>query len=116
MHEMSIVESLRDAVRRHLPPGYRLVRAMVDVGSLEHLDPVLMQTAWAALATDPPLAGAELVLERVDVRARCGGCGTEYEPEDPAWLACPACGVARPEILRGGGVVLESLEAEREAP
>jgi len=113
MHEMSIVESLADAVRRHLPKGARLVRAMVDVGALEHLDFMVMESAWSGLTTEPPLAGAELVLRRVDIRARCGGCGKEYVPPDPAWMVCPDCGIARPEIVRGAGVTLMSLEAER---
>lgn len=109
---MSIVQSLTEIVRRHLPPGTRLVRAMVDVGSLEHLDPPLMQAAWAAMADEPPLRGGELVIRPVEVRAECGGCGEAYAPVDPAWMACPACGAARPRIVEGGGVLLRSLEAD----
>ena len=115
MHEMSVIHALDRIVRGHLPAGTRLLRAEVDVGSLEHLDDALMQAAWTALATEPPLAGAELVLRRVEVRARCGACGGVYVPADPVWMACPGCEAVRPQILDGGGVVLRSLEAETDA-
>lgn len=115
MHEVSMVTALSRTIQAHLPPRARLLSARAAVGGLEHLDPELMQTAWTAVATDPPLAGAHLHLEREEVRVRCRACRATYAPPDPSWMVCPTCGRARPEILSGTGVLLLSLEVERAA-
>jgi len=113
MHEMSVVSALCDRVLEHLPPDTRLVEATVKVGSLEHLDEAVVQLAWEVYTDDrPPLAGGTLTIEWVAVRVRCGECGAAYEPEHQAFLVCPACERARPEILEGWGITLHTLEAE----
>ena len=112
MHEMSIVQALTDGIRQHLPTGATLVRAVVEVGSLEHLDESVMQSAWHATTTEPPLRGATLEVERIGVRIRCRSCAHEYAPEVQAYLACPRCGEARPDVLAGWGVTLRTLEAD----
>ena len=116
MHEVSIVQSLADGIRQHLPPDATLVRAIVEVGSLEHLDEGVMQSAWAATATEPPLVGAVLEIESVPVHVRCRACTREYSPEHQAYLACPKCGEARPDVLSGWGVTLRTLEADVPKP
>ncbi len=112
MHEISIVQSLANGILEHLPAGADLIRAVVEVGSLEHVDDEVMQTAWTAVTMAPPLENASLVIERIPVRVCCRSCSTEYSPEIQAYLACPSCGEARPEVLAGWGVVLRSLEAD----
>ncbi|MBT8335376.1 MAG: hydrogenase maturation nickel metallochaperone HypA [Gemmatimonadetes bacterium] len=112
MHEFSIVSSLADSVRVHLPGGMRLTSARASVGALEHLDFSLMQTAWQAVTDGSDLAGAELHLEREPVRVRCRSCRHAYVPPHPSWMVCPACGSARPEVLAGVGVTLLTCELE----
>ena len=112
MHEMSIVQSLADGIRQHLPPGASLVRAVVEVGSLEHLDEDVMRSAWDAVSMAPPLEGAALAGRHVPVSARCRHCDHGYAPEVQAYLACPRCGEARPDVLAGWGVTLRTLEAD----
>jgi len=109
---MSIVQALTDGIRQHLPPGASLVRAVVEVGSLEHLDESVMRSAWDAVTMAPPLERADLEIHRVEVRVRCRTCAREYVPEVQAYLACPSCGQARPDVLAGWGVTLRTLEAD----
>jgi hydrogenase nickel incorporation protein HypA/HybF len=113
MHEMSIVQSLRDSVAEHLPDDAVLDSVVVQVGSLEHLDEAVMQVAWEASGGPGPCGGAELEIEFVEVKVRCRSCHTEYAPENAAYLVCPNCGTARPEILEGWGVTLKTIEARR---
>jgi len=112
VHEMSIVQALTLEIGEHLPPEASLIRVVVEVGSLEHLDETVMQTAWDAVIMDKPLEGAKLDVERIAVRVRCRSCATEYAPEVQSYLACPDCGEARPEVLAGWGVTLRTLEAD----
>jgi len=112
MHEMAVVRSIADTILDHLPPDASLQEAVVEVGALEHLDPAVVESAWRALAADgahPPLSRARLTLRSVPVRVRCEACGLEHAPEEAACLLCPDCGLARPRVLSGWGVVLARL-------
>lgn len=112
MHEGSIAQALVEQVRRWLPTDAVLRRAYLQVGRLEHVEASPLHLHWTALTTDTDLAGAELVIERVPLIVRCGSCAHEHEPDEPACLICPSCGAARPEIVRGAGLVLRRLEAD----
>lgn len=112
MHELSIVQALTDGIRRHMPPGAVLVRAVVEVGMLEHLDPDAVQTAWTAFTDAPALAGAKLEIRWTSVRIRCRSCGYEHAPDRTEYLVCPECGQARPDVLEGWGVTLRTIEAD----
>lgn len=113
MHEAAITDALVEQVRRAMPEGGRLLSLRVELGELEHLDPVVMNTLWQAATADSPLHGAALEIERLALRVRCGSCALEFAPEDHAILICPGCGATRPEILTGVGIVLRSLEVEQ---
>lgn len=112
MHEFSIIQALADGIHVHLPGNAHLRKAVVEVGSLEHLDEELMQAAWEAATHNPCLSDAVLDIRRVAVRVRCRGCLHEYVPAELAYLACPHCGEARPDVLEGWGVTLRTLEAD----
>jgi hydrogenase nickel incorporation protein HypA/HybF len=112
MHETAIIQSLLEQVGSFVPEGAVLKEVRIDVGRLEHLDETVMQATWAALTEGTELAETNLHIDRIPVRLRCRACGGEYEPQDLIGLACPACDVARPEVLAGGGVLLRSLEVD----
>jgi Zn finger protein HypA/HybF involved in hydrogenase expression len=101
MHETAIIQNLLDVLRE----------VRIDVGRLEHLDETVLQAAWTALTEGTNVAGVKPHIDRTPVRLRCQACGGEYEPHDLAGLACPACRVARPEILAGDDVLLVEVSA-----
>ena len=115
MHETAIVMALLEQVRAFLPEACVLEKVFVEVGALEHLEPEVLATVWSAFTCDTRCEGSTLVVERVPLSVRCRRCGREYDPEDIAILLCPWCGAVAPEVLRGAGVVLRSLEVEEEA-
>ena len=112
MHEAAITQALIDQVRQAIPEGATLATCRIDVGELEHLDTLVMDTMWRAMTADTPLDGADLVIQHVPVRVRCGGCGAEFHPEDHAILICPRCHAVSPELLAGTGVLLRSLDVD----
>ena len=113
MHEGAIAEALLEQVRNFLPPDAVLSEVHIDVGRLEHLEPAVLETFWAALTTGEAEEGSLLSINCIPLKVRCRGCETQYEPEDPAIMMCPQCGSARPEVLQGSGVVLRSMEVEQ---
>ncbi len=112
MHEAAITQALVEQIGGLLPEGAVLVECLVEVGELEHIDAGVMRTMWEAMILETPMVGAALRIESVALAVRCGGCGDEFVPEDRSILICPSCGVVRPEVLAGVGVVLRSLEIE----
>jgi len=112
VHEAAITDALLAQVCAVAPEGARVVAVRIEVGELEHLDSLVMETVWAAMTLGTRVEGARLDSERVLLRVRCGACGEEYQPEDPAILLCLECGAVRPEILAGSGVLLRSVEVE----
>jgi hydrogenase nickel incorporation protein HypA/HybF len=112
LHEAAITAALVEQVRSFVPAGATLDAVRVEVGELEHLDSEVMRTLWQAMIEDTDLAGAELEIDRVALSVRCGACGEVWNPEDPAILLCPKCGVVRPEVLEGSGILLRSLSVE----
>jgi hydrogenase nickel incorporation protein HypA/HybF len=109
---MSLVCALVEQVRAFVPAGATLLSVRIEVGALEHLDDEVLLSLFGLLTEGTPLAGAGLAVTRVPLRVRCAACGTEHAPPDPAALFCPACGVARPEVLAGSGVTLSSIEVD----
>ncbi len=93
MHELSLVESIITIVEeereRHGIP--RLKRVYVKNGALAGAVTEALTFAWEALTPGTDLAGVELVVEDVPLVVRCGGCGTEFSPEDRRFMPCPNC-------------------------
>jgi hydrogenase nickel incorporation protein HypA/HybF len=115
MHEMSIATALKEQVQTFLPPRAALREVRIEVGSLEHLDDVVMQMAWESLVElEDATRGSALVIDRIPIRIRCRDCSCEYQPEDHFAMACPDCGAARPEVLQGSGIVLRGVTYDEE--
>jgi hydrogenase nickel incorporation protein HypA/HybF len=56
-------------------------------------------------------AGAELVIDRVALRAACVACGTEFAPRDLR-SACPSCGQRGLRVTAGRELRLKAIEGE----
>ncbi len=113
MHELSIAESIVDAVRRQPPvrEGRRVARIGVRVGDTSGVNAEALAFCFEVALRGTELDGAVLDLERVPVRFRCDGCGREFEPVDfdPR---CPSCGADRGRLVGGDELSLTHLELE----
>jgi len=112
MHEASITEALVEQVRGIVPAGAEIREVRIEVGELEHLDGDVLQAMWTAMTDETSFRGATLQIKRIPLRVRCRTCNREYAPEDTSILICPGCGVVRPEVLSGAGIMLRSIEID----
>lgn len=114
MHERSLVWSLlgqvEDLMREH--GAGRVVAIRVGVGQLAGVDPDLFQSAYEDLVEQTPVRGAELRVTAIAVEFQCSDCGTRSELFGFRFL-CPLCGSGRVVVLRGEGVILESVTLEQ---
>lgn len=107
MHELSITQSLIDAVVDQI--GERKVIAVnVRVGPLSGVLPDAMRFCFDVASAGTALDGARLMIEEPRGLARCRNCHDEFALADLI-LLCP-CGSADVEVLSGRELMLMSVE------
>jgi len=113
VHEVSIAQSLVDAVLREMEDRKtgRVVAVRTAVGGLTHVEPENLKFWYEELIKDTPLAGSELVVVKQPVAVRCRQCGREFEVVANSFV-CPECGIADVRLTGGDELVLESIEVE----
>lgn len=93
MHELSIavavVEQVEEAVREQ---GRAVVSLTLRIGELAGVVPEALEFSFELAAEGTALAGARLLIETVDARGRCEGCGREAATGMPPVLWCAGCG------------------------
>jgi hydrogenase nickel incorporation protein HypA/HybF len=114
MHEMSIVESLLDAVReeQRAYPDSLVKTVRVRVGSLRQVVPEIMEFCYTAATRDTALADSRLEIEGIAARAQCGDCGAEFAV-DEQWFECPQCRQVGARLVSGQELDLVGIELER---
>ena len=106
MHELSIaasvVESAEDVARRL--GADKVAGVTLRIGELAGVVPDALRFSFGLVAEGTALDGAELVIEEVPARARCGadgGCGAAFAVGSPPALWCPRCERPAVELLTG---------------
>ncbi len=120
MHELSIalavVDQVGNAVREQGAGGARVRSLTLRVGELSGVVPEALDFSFGVAAEGTVLADARLLIETVEGRARCEGCGRDTATGMPPDLWCGPCGQAM--SLTGGReleiarVVLEDVHPD----
>jgi hydrogenase nickel incorporation protein HypA/HybF len=107
MHELSLTESLIDAVLDRT--GDRQVTLVnLRIGTLSGVLPDAMRFCFEVASAGTTLAGAQLIIDEPRGRARCRDCQRDF-PLDDLILLCP-CGSADVEVLGGRELTVTSVE------
>jgi hydrogenase nickel incorporation protein HypA/HybF len=111
MHELDLMRQATEmASSQALRQGSHRIHAIVlRVGDLSGVVPEALAFAFEVTAQGTLAEGATLRIERVPIWCRCRSCQFDFEPAD-AVFACPLCGRASAEVLRGRELELVSLE------
>jgi hydrogenase nickel incorporation protein HypA/HybF len=112
VHEYSIAARVAQIVRSvGSEHNRRVLSATVAVGPLSMVVPELLEEAWTAVTADSELAGSELHIEQVPVRALCEQCGHETESYTP-FVECGSCGSLRLKLQSGHELAVLHAELE----
>ncbi len=112
MHEMGVAQQMVDIALDAIPVEIENPRVEVlnlRIGKLAAVVEHSLRFCMEIIAKDTPLEGARLVIDQVDVKARCKSCGHEWVVEGPAFR-CPACTDGTVELLSGRELEISSLE------
>ncbi len=114
MHELSIVESVVDAVTETAAkyPGARVKSVKLRVGVLAAVVKESLEFCWELATVGTPLASAALIVISVPIRLHCAACGQEAEVEGVQSLRCPNCGELTADLRQGRELEIESIEIE----
>ena len=112
MHELSIAEAVVDIVSRHAA-GRQVYKVELKVGHLRQVVPQSLEFAFELLTDGTELEDAELTIEQVAARGRCGACGAETTVSSFP-LQCGSCGSLDVAVLAGDELLVDALELEEE--
>jgi len=104
----SAIGSVLAQARDH---GARQVhRIVLRVGALSGVEPDALRFAFDVAAQNTPAAGADLDIDTVPARARCGDCSLEFEVESGFIFSCPRCRQYCGNLLQGRELELTRIE------
>ena len=114
MHELSLAHSVMDIVdaemRKH--PGSGLTGLTLSVGERAGVELDTFTTAIRAVVKASAWPEAVPVINVVEARAQCLGCGAVVHPEGPV-AECPECGSGACGVTAGMEFRVESLTITR---
>ena len=118
VHEMGIALEVIDIAEASIPqelPDARVTKVFLTVGRLAAVVPDSLRFCFDVASERTRLAGAQLVIEEVAVRARCKACGHRWSIDTPAFR-CPACDSGDIDIASGRELDIRSIEIEENSP
>lgn len=116
MHELSIAMSIVDGACEE---AERLSAARVEavhlrLGRLSGVVKEALLFSYDLVAADTAIAGSRLKIEDVDAAIFCDECEAERELISIQNFACPVCGKASSNAIRGRELTIVGLELESE--
>jgi len=113
MHELSIANSILEAVRkeRERLNGARVTRVGLRIGELAGVDPDALNFGFEVLVRDTELEPLALTIESTPRRHECPACKHVFAVVDYQF-DCPACGAKATRCIGGDELELAYLEVE----
>jgi hydrogenase nickel incorporation protein HypA/HybF len=113
MHELSIAESIFDAVRKELAsrPGARPVRVGLRIGELAAVDVDSLTFCFEAVIHGTDWESLQLDARVCSPKRKCQDCGNEFDVVNYN-AECPACGGSSTKLTSGDELDFDYLEVE----
>ncbi|MDA8743525.1 hydrogenase maturation nickel metallochaperone HypA [Rubripirellula amarantea] len=116
MHEHSLVKNLlrqADAIRRQ-HDAMRVDEIRVEIGPLSGVEPLLLASAFKQLACDETFCNAQLIIDQVELLARCNACDKQFVIHEFDFR-CADCGRGL-DVIRGDELQLVSVSLASDEP
>ncbi|MGX7677752.1 hydrogenase maturation nickel metallochaperone HypA/HybF [Jatrophihabitans sp. DSM 45814] len=107
MHELSIAQSVVEAVTERLPDR-QVSYVALQVGKLSGIEPDALRFCYELVTVDTTLAGSVLEIDEPVGVARCEECQADFRLDTPILLC--ACGSANVRVVSGDQLVISSVK------
>lgn len=113
MHEMSIIRSMLDIVRREMEANgiHALKKLRVRIGELTAVEPDALMFCFDVSIKGTPFEGAVLEIEEIPLTGQCRECGAEFRIT-AFDNRCPKCGSTGIERVSGHELDIISMEGD----
>ena len=116
MHELPVTEKILDIVLKHARLNHvsEIRSITLHVGGLSDLADEWIQHYFDYLSKDSIAMGAHLIIERLPIVMKCGGCDNRFAIEKSGLgeAVCPGCGKGdRLSIVSGKEYYIKEMEA-----
>lgn len=110
MHELSIVLNIVDLAEEQVQKHHArtVERIELDIGTLAGIEFDALDFAWKAGTQKSVLENAERQVNRIEGRARCTQCGTEFTVTEP-FQPCPTCHDYLNEFIQGKELKIKNM-------
>ncbi len=112
MHEMSITQSIVEAVTEKLGDA-EVTAVRLEIGKLSGVVVDSVRFCFDLVTDGTTLAGARLEVDEPPGRARCRDCAAEFDVADPIVL-CPRCDSFDVDVRAGRELRIVSVEVRTE--
>ena len=116
MHEMTVTQGIMDIVLKTARDNNasKVKAVNLTVGTLAQVVPDCVAFYFEILTKDTVVEGAVLNIKTVQARAKCSGCGHEFEADDML-LKCPQCGDVLGKLISGRELAVTSIDIDKPA-
>jgi hydrogenase nickel incorporation protein HypA/HybF len=113
MHEFSIALNIVDiAAKTATDAGAAKINEVeIEVGSLSGVVIEALEFALESAVKNTALEDAKIIITRINARAKCNYCNTEFEPEDLI-SECPGCNSFDFKIINGRELRVKSINVD----
>jgi hydrogenase nickel insertion protein HypA len=113
MHELSLVESIKDIALHHARAGggIRVLSIRIAIGDLASYLEEALATYWTEISAGSEVAGARLEFVRISGELLCLSCLKRF-PSKRLDCPCPDCGSEWVKTTEGAECYVESIEVE----
>ncbi|ADG83790.1 hydrogenase maturation nickel metallochaperone HypA [Thermincola potens] len=114
MHEAAIVESIFNVLNAQIKEHRikKVLKVKLRVGEMTAVENTTLIACFEVYAENTAVQGADLVIERVPLKARCQECKEEF-PVLNYSFRCSRCGGTNVQVISGRELYIESIEAEK---
>jgi hydrogenase nickel incorporation protein HypA/HybF len=114
MHELAICQALVTQVESiaHEHSAVRVVSIVIGMGALSGVEAQLLRHAYPVASAGTVAEDAQLEIEDLPIRVKCGQCGEE-STVTPNKLLCRHCGDWRTTLISGDELMLMRVELEK---
>ena len=111
MHELSVAESILDAIEKQLGSAKPLTRIFLTIGPLSGISAESIEFWLSEMAKQKGFGAPGIDIKKTMARAICSSCKANYEIEN-FYSACPSCDSYERTIESGYECTIDSIEVE----
>jgi len=111
MHELSLAQTICQAVIPHQAEGHKIVAIVIENGPFSGVVTESLEYCFSIVAGEHGLSEAKLRVRNLQVAATCPACGGASEI-DNMWAECDRCGHSPLTVDGGREFRIKEIEIE----